>query len=592
MPWKGKSDLMVDRFDGRALIDIIPSVPKLKLYMTDEEKELEDALNYHRFSVLIENEVNKVNEKEWIKEVAEKLEVKEVILPTEKEIQELMSAPDFKKPQAAAGEYSSVGFSYGSDEEEEEEYERPEIKSEMVAAQGPEQEELGQEEKMEKLEIYAKKYGVYSFFKHREEEEREEEMRQAEARDREEKKGQKKLSRRERRSRKRRRRSKIAMGQLWGGPAYERHRHDRRGSPTYDDYSPQSASSKKRKSKSQSKSPRRSKTPEKQFITEFQIQDVSEKGTTEDGQFAPSSPTKKKKVAKEEGENIMEAIGQEEMNLLARTSLDRRTFAQKIDQIYNRHIYKGARVQEEKMLKRGPPPNKGNAVQRLKAAKKKKKKPKVEKLTPQERLKRRMRQQLNKQIKTDKKEERIKRKQKLKERRAMLGATGPPRSGRKRRRTRSYSRSRSRSRSNSRRRSRSRSRRDRKSDRRSRSRSPRSKSRSRSRSRRSRTRSRSRSRSRRSRTRSRSRRRSRTRSRSRSRRSRSRSKSRSRRSTSSRKRRRDSSSRSRSRSRSRRKRRRRSSSSRSRSRSSSRSRSRRKRRRRSSSSRSRSRSRS
>eukprot|EP00005_Dracoamoeba_jomungandri_P002722 CAMPEP_0174260106 /NCGR_PEP_ID=MMETSP0439-20130205/8844_1 /TAXON_ID=0 /ORGANISM="Stereomyxa ramosa, Strain Chinc5" /LENGTH=580 /DNA_ID=CAMNT_0015344273 /DNA_START=470 /DNA_END=2210 /DNA_ORIENTATION=- len=382
--------------------------------MTDEEKELEDALNYHRFSVLIENEVNKVNEKEWIKEVAEKLEVKEVILPTEKEIQELMSAPDFKKPQAAAGEYSSVGFSYGSDEEEEEEYERPEIKSEMVAAQGPEQEELGQEEKMEKLEIYAKKYGVYSFFKHREEEEREEEMRQAEARDREEKKGQKKLSRRERRSRKRRRRSKIAMGQLWGGPAYERHRHDRRGSPTYDDYSPQSASSKKRKSKSQSKSPRRSKTPEKQFITEFQIQDVSEKGTTEDGQFAPSSPTKKKKVAKEEGENIMEAIGQEEMNLLARTSLDRRTFAQKIDQIYNRHIYKGARVQEEKMLKRGPPPNKGNAVQRLKAAKKKKKKPKVEKLTPQERLKRRMRQQLNKQIKTDKKEERIKRKQKRK----------------------------------------------------------------------------------------------------------------------------------------------------------------------------------
>jgi hypothetical protein len=47
------------RFDGRALIDIIPAAPtaavRAAIEETEEERELVDALNYERFYMLVEN---------------------------------------------------------------------------------------------------------------------------------------------------------------------------------------------------------------------------------------------------------------------------------------------------------------------------------------------------------------------------------------------------------------------------------------------------------------------------------------------------------------------------------------------------------
>lgn len=47
------------RFDGRALIDIIPTAPtatqRAALEDTEDERELVDALNYERYRSLVEN---------------------------------------------------------------------------------------------------------------------------------------------------------------------------------------------------------------------------------------------------------------------------------------------------------------------------------------------------------------------------------------------------------------------------------------------------------------------------------------------------------------------------------------------------------
>lgn len=58
IPWNGKQDILIDRFDGRALLDFIrdPSSRHFRaLEKSEEEEELEEFVNFERYRDLIKH---------------------------------------------------------------------------------------------------------------------------------------------------------------------------------------------------------------------------------------------------------------------------------------------------------------------------------------------------------------------------------------------------------------------------------------------------------------------------------------------------------------------------------------------------------
>ena len=58
MPWQGQQDNMIDRFDGRAYLDIdkIPVAPKIAGKETEEFTPDERQCNYERYRILAQND--------------------------------------------------------------------------------------------------------------------------------------------------------------------------------------------------------------------------------------------------------------------------------------------------------------------------------------------------------------------------------------------------------------------------------------------------------------------------------------------------------------------------------------------------------
>lgn len=55
MPWQGQPDILIDRFDVRAHLDVIQEVPAFK--KEDEEMTYEErTMNYERYRILVQNE--------------------------------------------------------------------------------------------------------------------------------------------------------------------------------------------------------------------------------------------------------------------------------------------------------------------------------------------------------------------------------------------------------------------------------------------------------------------------------------------------------------------------------------------------------
>ncbi|KAJ6990240.1 hypothetical protein NC653_018702 [Populus alba x Populus x berolinensis] len=56
IPWNGKQDVLIDRFDGRALLDFIrESGTRRALQKSEEEEELEEFVNFERYRDLIKH---------------------------------------------------------------------------------------------------------------------------------------------------------------------------------------------------------------------------------------------------------------------------------------------------------------------------------------------------------------------------------------------------------------------------------------------------------------------------------------------------------------------------------------------------------
>ncbi|CAM8985743.1 unnamed protein product [Rhodiola kirilowii] len=443
IPWNGKEDNLIDRFDGRALLDFIREAGVRRHHVpekTEEEEELEEFVNFERYRDLIKHRRRGFNDGDGLQHVNQAMEAKTMPFALDR------SQP---QPAASKGSYSQVGFSYegdgkedinlsdNDDDDEEEEEEEEEYNSDDSNDEG--------------VDTLAKDFGIkrFGWLLYMEKKAKEEAKRQKEVI-----KGDpaiKKLSRKERRKASRIERESEKDSSRYSGRRVMHHdpyREPRR-SPTYDAY-PRS-----RRSRSRSFSPSRSrqrsrgssgdrqsqlKAPKVEFITEFGgSNDVDESKLG--GYSPPSSPPSRTMLSWPPTGCILEALHVDPASGIT------------LENDKNTKIVKPSISTSSALSKLS------KATASATSSKQGEKKE-----TPQERLKRIMSNQLNKQIKKDSAAEMAKKREQDKQRLEKLAET--KRLSRRRHRSRSYSpspprrrsRSRSRSRSSRKRYSRSRSR--------------------------------------------------------------------------------------------------------------------------------------
>ncbi|KAL7101363.1 hypothetical protein ACP275_08G049900 [Erythranthe tilingii] len=459
IPWNGKQDILIDRFDGRALLDFIRDSNSRRVRVpekTEEEEELEEFVSFERYRDLIKHRRRGFTDEEGLQHVNLEMEAKITAA----------FGPDSGKSHVAQapqnkGSYSQVGFSYDGNGQEDVQY-----------SDGDEEDDEDEEEEEdfnsddsndEAMESIAKEFGVkrYGWLLYMDKKAKEEARRQKEVI-----KGDpsiKKLSRKERRkvSQIEREREREAARVTGTRVLHHDPYRESRRSPTYEAY----ARSRRSRSRSRSYSPSQSRrhthrskdsAPKIEYITEFGGSGNGE-GPNLEGYSPPQSPPSQTYALNRPlPGRILEAL----------------------------HVDPASGVSLEKDRNAKPlktTPNSSSALAKLSKAASSgslTKQQGEKKETPQERLKRIMDKQLNKQIKKDTAVEMAKKREQEKHRLEKLAETSRVSRYQRRSRSRSYShsprryrRSRSPSRSKSSRKSRSPSRSRSRSSRKSRSRS-------------------------------------------------------------------------------------------------------------------------
>ncbi|XP_021825111.1 CLK4-associating serine/arginine rich protein isoform X3 [Prunus avium] len=452
IPWNGKQDVLIDRFDGRALLDFIRESRHLRAQeKSEEEEELEEFVNFERYRDLIKHRRRGFTDEEGLQHVNEEIETR-VTAPFAPERSQM------QQPSAVKGSYSQVGFSYEGDGKEEAQFSDPDDNDEDDEEDEDEDDFNSDDSSDEGMDKIAKEFGIkrYGWLVYMDKKAKEEEKRQKEVI-----KGDpaiRKMSRKERRKASQIEREREREAARVTGTQVLHHdpyRESRR-SPTYEAY-PRS-----RRSRSRSYSPsysrryprgrhsdeaHRSKpaTSKIEYITEFG--GSGDKDESKRAGFSPpSSPPSQADVLNRPSTGlILEAL---HVDPASAASLEKD---------------KGTKVVK-------PPASTSSALAKLTKGSTSggplKQQPVEKKETPQERLKRIMSRQLNKQIKKDTAAEIAKKREQERQRLEKLAETSRLSRSRRRSRSRSYSRSpprryrdsRSRSRSKSSRRHYSRSR--------------------------------------------------------------------------------------------------------------------------------------
>ncbi|OMO56679.1 hypothetical protein CCACVL1_26368 [Corchorus capsularis] len=470
IPWNGKQDVLIDRFDGRALLDFIrePGTRNFRNQeKSEEEEEVEEFVNFERYRDLIKHRRRGFTDEEGLQHVNQEMEAK-------------VTAPfqvDRSQPAQPAnkGSYSQVGFSYdgngkeeaqvsdADEEDEEEEEDDDEFNSDDSNDEG--------------MDIIAKEFGVkrYGWLVYMDKKAKEEEKRQKEVI-----KGDpaiRKLSRKERRKasqieREREREAARITGtrvlhndpyrESRRSPTYEAYPRSRRSRSRSRSYSPSYSRRHARGGYSDDSYRSKPKAPKIEYITEFGSSGDGD-GSRPKGFSPPSSPPSQADMLNRPSSGlILEAL---HVDPASGVSLDK----DKISKVSKPAVSTSSALAKLTKGSTSAGPSKQAQAEK--------------KETPQERLKRIMNRQLNKQIKKDTAAEMAKKREQERQRLEKLAETSrlsrqrhrsrsrsvsrsPPRRYRRSRsrsptRTRSsrryYSRSRSRSRSHSYSRSRSRS---------------------------------------------------------------------------------------------------------------------------------------
>ncbi|VAI04937.1 unnamed protein product [Triticum turgidum subsp. durum] len=458
IPWNGKQDILIDRFDGRALLDFIrDSSPRSfqTQEKSEEEEELEDFVNFERYRDLIKHRRRGFSDEAGLQHIAQELAAK-AILPFSFEKSQSSQAPVSK------GAYSQVGYSYKGDGNEHSDVPSDDEDEEEGEEDGKDfSSDDSSDEQMENL---AKEFGIkrYNWLVYMDKKVKEEEKRQKEII-----KGDpsiKKMSRRDRRkaSQSEREREREAVRSV-GRVSYRDPYREQRRSPSYEAYSRGRRS--RSRSRSHSPSSRRhthgthadsnyrskAKPPRVEYITEFGgSEDASDLKVT--GISPPSSPIRADIPNRSSGVHILEALHSDPASSL---SMEQEKSA-KILKPPARFVNMITSLQTQKLYVQPSCLNcTSSALAKLKGASGGLgKTPQAEKKeTPQERLKRIMSKQLNKQIRKDTAAETAKKREQERQRQEKLAEVGRYRLRSRSRslsrspRKRHYSRSRSRSRS-------------------------------------------------------------------------------------------------------------------------------------------------
>ena len=237
IPWNGKEENLIDRFDGRALLDIIREYSSathqhLLPERTEEEDELEVMVNFQRYRDLVKQRRRGLSDKQGLEDVEQELEARS-------------TAPfpgDKQKAAVAKPTYGQVGFAYegssaGASKEDGLAAGLAESDSDEEAVE-EEEGSSSEDSEDELIESIGQDYGVQKFNsllsldrKLKEEEGRAKELVKGDP-------AMRKLSRKERRkvSQQEREREKEAARQQNNRPLQHDPYRELRKSPTYDSY--------------------------------------------------------------------------------------------------------------------------------------------------------------------------------------------------------------------------------------------------------------------------------------------------------------------------------------------------------------------
>ena len=115
MPWQGHKDNMIDRFDGRAILDIIPefnsSAVESQLNSLEKSSDKKEAreLNYERYRILVQNDFLKIPEERFLRTI----ELEEQF--GGKTYQATKAKEDKKKVKREGKVGAAIGFNYDED---------------------------------------------------------------------------------------------------------------------------------------------------------------------------------------------------------------------------------------------------------------------------------------------------------------------------------------------------------------------------------------------------------------------------------------------------------------------------------------------
>ncbi|KAM0022441.1 putative suppressor of white apricot domain-containing protein [Helianthus debilis subsp. tardiflorus] len=422
IPWNGKQDVMIDRFDGRALLDFIRDSDSRRFRVTEkteEEEELEEFVSFERYRDLIKHRRRGFSDEEGLHHVNQEMEAKTAAL---------LGLDRSKSAQAPAnkGSYSQVGFSYDGDVKDEDSDDDDDDDDDV-----DEEEFNSDDSNDEGMDVIAKEFGVkrYGWLVYMDKKAKEEERRQKEI-----VKGDpaiRKLSRKERRKASQIERERERESARMSGSRVLHHdpyRESRR-SPTYEAYSRSrrsrsrsySPSSSRRHGRGQSDDSHRSnpRAPKIEYITEFGGS-ADDDGPKLAGYTPPSSPPSQVgALNRPSSGQILEALHIDPASGVS------------VDSERNAKLSKPSPGSSSGLAKLSKPSGSGSLVKQQKEKKE----------TPQERLKRIMSKQLNKQIKKDTAAEMAKKREQERQRLEKLAETSRLSRYRHRSRSRSYSRS-------------------------------------------------------------------------------------------------------------------------------------------------------
>ncbi|KAJ9670753.1 hypothetical protein PVL29_026963 [Vitis rotundifolia] len=428
IPWNGKQNILIDRFDGRALLDFIRDSDSRHFraqQKTEEEEELEEFVNFERYRDLIKHRRRGFTDEEGLQHVNEEMEAKTVAPFTSDRSQ-------LPQPPASKGSYSQVGFSYDGDGKEETHFSDGD--NDDDDEDDEDDEDFNSDDSNDEgMDTIAKEFGVkrYGWLVYMDKKAKEEEKRQKEVI-----KGDpaiRKLSRKERRKASQIEREREREATRVTGTRMLQHdpyREPRR-SPTYDAYPRSRRSRSRSRSYSPSYSRRyargghddvhrsKSKTPKIEYITEFGGSADGDDPKFEGFSPPPSPPSHADALNRPSSGRILEAL---HVDPASGISLDKEKQSK---------VLKPSASTSSALSKLSKPTTIGGPLKQQGEKKER----------PQERLKRIMSKQLNRQIKKDTAVEMAKKREQERQRLEKLAETSRLSRYRYRSRSRSDSRS-------------------------------------------------------------------------------------------------------------------------------------------------------